>query len=94
MPIRVFPWFAPGDYEAIKSLFPDHPDFPSSYDDWLARAYVQVHAYEELRAGNVAKPVIVNSAAFLRYLERAGLERSTFSLTSYAVALDEGYAES
>ena len=77
------------DYDAFKRLMPNDADFPDSYAEWLTLRTKQIARYEE--AGRVVKKVPVNPDQFLRYCERARIDRSGYTFDAFAIATDCGY---
>jgi hypothetical protein len=76
-------YFLRDDYEAIKRIFPQHPDFPDSYDE---RLYLSdKECLEDMARGHATQRVIVNSNDFMRFCDRKNINRDKVALRAFII---------
>lgn len=71
------------DYKPIKSMFPNHPDFPNSYDEWFHLARKKF--LEEQSRGHTVKDVIVDPNQFARFCDRTSRKRDLAALSAFLI---------
>jgi hypothetical protein len=76
-----FPFFRKDDYDAIKTVFPNHPDFPNAYKEWF---YLARKKFLEDRAkGHSAKCPVIDPNQFARFCDAMGVKRDSASLHTF-----------
>jgi hypothetical protein len=89
---KIVPWFNREDYDAIKALIGDDPDYPTGFDEWAERSE-QVIA--KLNAQGIAyEKAVINPDEFTTYCRRAGVEHDGVALNGFAVVVDRRNRES
>jgi len=78
------PWFERDDFEAMRRLLPDMPEFAGTFEDWLQGADQRVAEFEA-RGDRVVK-VIVKPKDYVEWCARCGLDYDFASLGAFVVS--------
>ena len=83
--LHIVPWFLPEDYDTIRTLVGDDPDFLPTHEAWLEAANNHVAKRE---AGNrrVVK-AIIKPQEFAAWCHAAGVDHNSTSLGAFAVVV-------
>ena len=74
----------PENYDMLRRLLPDDPDFPGSFDEWLART-TDLNA--KLKAtGIMIIEVDIDPQEFADYCRRCGITTDRVGLQAFAVS--------
>jgi hypothetical protein len=76
-------WFRREDYDAIKALVGDDPDFPATFDEWLERTQQQVAKLET--RSTVVEKAVINPDDFATYCRSSGIEQGINRLNAFAI---------
>jgi hypothetical protein len=74
-------YYRPDDYQPIKSIFPNHPDFPDAYDEWFYLARKRL--LEAQSRGHIVQEVVVDPNQFARFCDRTGRKRDLAALDAF-----------
>jgi len=78
-------WIERNDYDSIKALSPEEPDWPDTYDEWLQRATEQIAKTES--RGVVVDKMVINPQEFAAYCKASGIEPNNVTLGAFAIVL-------
>jgi hypothetical protein len=78
-------WIRREDYDAFKTLCPNDPDLPDTFDEWLQRATENVT--KSAVRGDTVNKVIVDPREFAKWCAAAGVDRNNVTLGGFAVTV-------
>jgi hypothetical protein len=69
------------DYQSIKRMFPNHPNFPDAYDEWFYLA--RKHFLEEQSHCHSVQEVIIDPSDFAKFCDRTGRKYDLAALNAF-----------